>query len=140
VQFGALQQPQAPSGNGSSSGSSSSSGARPLKGWEKYPGFLEVTLAAKPRPAPEVLLVVTDPAAGVRPDVPAGYGSGFEHGEWCCSSCKQLSCGCRLYSKIAVLGLRLSKEYPVAWVRPDVPAGYGSGFEHSEWCGYGCCK
>lgn len=52
-----------------------------LKGGEKYPGFLEVTVAAKPRPAPEVLMVVTDPAAGVRPDVPAGYGSGFEHGE-----------------------------------------------------------
>lgn len=26
------------------------------------------------------MLVVTDPAAGVRPDVPAGYGTGFEHG------------------------------------------------------------
>uniref|UniRef100_A0A383VQN2 Uncharacterized protein n=1 Tax=Tetradesmus obliquus TaxID=3088 RepID=A0A383VQN2_TETOB len=70
--FGSLQQPQLPS-SGSSSG-------RPLKGWEKYPGFLEVTLATKPRPSPEVLLVVTNPAAGVRPDVPAGYGSGFEHG------------------------------------------------------------
>lgn len=69
-----LQRPQSPSTNGSSSSS------RPLKGWEKYPGFLEVMLAAKPRPSPEVLLVVTDPAAGVRPEVPAGYGSGFEHG------------------------------------------------------------
>jgi hypothetical protein len=83
MQFGGtLQQPHSPNGFGSSSSSSSSGGARPLKGWEKYPGFLEVTLAAKPRPAPEVLLVVTDPAAGVRPDVPAGYSSSFEHGEW----------------------------------------------------------
>jgi hypothetical protein len=76
AQFGTLQRPQSPSGSGS--------GGRPLKGWEKYPGFLELTLAAKPRPAPEVLLVVTDPAAGVRPDVPAGYGSGFEHGKYTC--------------------------------------------------------
>eukprot|EP00878_Enallax_costatus_P011110 GHUV01011603.1.p1 GENE.GHUV01011603.1~~GHUV01011603.1.p1 ORF type:complete len:1328 (+),score=466.80 GHUV01011603.1:589-3984(+) len=47
---------------------------------EKYPGILQVVVTAKPRPAPEQMIVITDPVAGVRPDVPAGYGSGFEHG------------------------------------------------------------
>lgn len=51
----------------------------------KYPAALVITLSAKPRPAPEV--VVTDPAAGVRPVLPAGYGSGFEIGEGCCLHC-----------------------------------------------------
>eukprot|EP00775_Hariotina_reticulata_P007429 gene7429-7638_t len=49
-------------------------------GAAKYPGSLQVVLSAQPRPAAEQMLVVTDPAAGVRPDVPAGYGTGFEHG------------------------------------------------------------
>lgn len=42
--------------------------------------LLQVVLAAKPRPVPEMMVVITDPAAGIRPDVPAGYGTGFEHG------------------------------------------------------------
>ena len=33
-----------------------------------------------PRPPPEV--VVTEPARGIRPYLPAGYGSGFETSEW----------------------------------------------------------
>jgi hypothetical protein len=43
---------------------------------------VQVVLSAQPRPAAEQMLVVTDPAVGVRPDVPAGYGTGFEHGLW----------------------------------------------------------
>jgi hypothetical protein len=31
-------------------------------------------------PRPHSVVVVTDPAAGVRPALPAGYGSGFEIG------------------------------------------------------------
>lgn len=45
----------------------------------KYPAFVEVTLAAVARPQGAVL--VTDPAAGIRPALPTGYGSGFEIGE-----------------------------------------------------------
>jgi hypothetical protein len=48
-------------------------------GVAKYPGYIEVTLAAIPRPTGAV--VVTDPAAGIRPALPAGYGTGFEIGE-----------------------------------------------------------
>lgn len=44
----------------------------------KYPGYVEVTLSAVPRPSGAV--VVTVPAAGIRPALPAGYGSGFEIG------------------------------------------------------------
>jgi hypothetical protein len=46
---------------------------------QKYPSYLEVTLAAVPRPPAAV--VVTDPAAGMRPVLPAGFGSGYEIGE-----------------------------------------------------------
>ncbi|KAI8466790.1 MAG: hypothetical protein J3K34DRAFT_460714 [Monoraphidium minutum] len=45
---------------------------------DKYPCVLEVTLSARPRPAAAV--VVTDPAGGVRPVLPAGGGGGFEIG------------------------------------------------------------
>ena len=48
-------------------------------GVSKYPGYVEVTLAAVPRP--QGAMVVTDPAAGIRPALPAGYGSGFEIGK-----------------------------------------------------------
>jgi hypothetical protein len=48
----------------------------------KYPAFVEVTLAAVARPQGAV--VVTDPAAGIRPALPTGYGSGFEIGERGC--------------------------------------------------------
>ena len=44
----------------------------------RYPSMLVLSLAATPRPSPSI--VVTDPAAGVRPLLPAGYGSGFEVG------------------------------------------------------------
>lgn len=44
----------------------------------KYSCALSLTLSARPRPPPAV--VVTDAAAGVRPVLPAGYGSGFEIG------------------------------------------------------------
>jgi hypothetical protein len=54
-------------------------------GISKYPGYVEVTLAAVPRPQGAV--VVTDPAAGIRPALPAGYGSGFEIGEHLCLPC-----------------------------------------------------
>lgn len=48
-------------------------------GVSKYPAYVEVTLAAVPRPQGAV--VVTDPAAGIRPALPTGYGSGFEIGK-----------------------------------------------------------
>lgn len=57
-----------------------------LAGVRKYPAYVEVTLAAVPRPQSAV--VVTDPAAGIRPALPTGYGSGFEIGmlvPWQCS-------------------------------------------------------
>jgi len=44
----------------------------------KYPSALEVSLSAAPRP--DAAVVVTDPVNGVRPVLPAGYGSGFEIG------------------------------------------------------------
>ena len=46
---------------------------------DKYPATLTVTVEAVQRPPPEVL--VSDPMRGVRPKLPAGYGSGFEAGE-----------------------------------------------------------
>ncbi|KAG2484321.1 hypothetical protein HYH03_016863 [Edaphochlamys debaryana] len=42
----------------------------------KYPSALTVVLQAVPRPEPEV--VITEPEKGIRPFLPAGYGSGFE--------------------------------------------------------------
>lgn len=47
-------------------------------GASKYPAYVEVTLASVARPLGAV--VVSDPAAGIRPALPAGYGSGFEIG------------------------------------------------------------
>lgn len=44
----------------------------------KYPAALHICLSAAPRP--EAAVVVTDPWAGVRPCLPAGYGSGYETG------------------------------------------------------------
>ncbi|GAX80226.1 hypothetical protein CEUSTIGMA_g7664.t1 [Chlamydomonas eustigma] len=44
----------------------------------KYPGTLTVTIDAVERPPPSV--TVTDPFQGIRPKLPAGYGSGFETG------------------------------------------------------------
>ena len=46
---------------------------------DKYPATLTVTVEAVQRPPPEVL--VSDTMRGVRPKLPAGYGSGFEAGE-----------------------------------------------------------
>eukprot|EP00798_Chlamydomonas_sp_ICE-L_P026075 gene26075-11778_t len=43
---------------------------------DKYPGCLYVNLDVVARPEPEV--VITNPQAGIRPILPAGYGSGFE--------------------------------------------------------------
>lgn len=57
-----------------------SSHGLPAAGVQKYPAYVEVTLSAIPRPNGAV--VVTDPAAGIRTALPAGYGSGFEIGEW----------------------------------------------------------
>ncbi|KAG2441513.1 hypothetical protein HXX76_003135 [Chlamydomonas incerta] len=42
----------------------------------KYKSAITVVLQAVPRPPPEV--VITEPARGIRPYLPAGYGSGFE--------------------------------------------------------------
>lgn len=47
----------------------------------KYPSWLHVTYGVKPRPGAAV--VVTNPATGARPLLPAGYGSGFEIGTLC---------------------------------------------------------
>ena len=44
----------------------------------KYPACLHVHLEAIPRPEPGV--TVTNPAANIRPYLPAGFGSGFETG------------------------------------------------------------
>jgi hypothetical protein len=55
----------------------SAAGARPAAA--KLPAVLELSLSAAPRP--EGLVVVTDAALGVRPALPAGYGSGYEVGE-----------------------------------------------------------
>lgn len=48
----------------------------------KYPSYVDVTLACIPRPSNAV--VVTDLTAGIRPALPAGYGSGFEIGKHFC--------------------------------------------------------
>ena len=45
---------------------------------DKYPSSLTVTVEAVQRPAPEI--VISRPAEGIRPRLPAGYGSGFETG------------------------------------------------------------
>lgn len=44
----------------------------------KYQSALHVSVAAVPRPEPDI--VVTEPSTGRRPCLPAGYGSGFETG------------------------------------------------------------
>ncbi|KAF8056726.1 tbccd1 [Scenedesmus sp. PABB004] len=71
-----------PRGGGSPGSESPRGGQRhsPKRGRARYPGFLQVVLCSRLRPAPEGLLVATDPAAGLRPELPAGFGSGFERG------------------------------------------------------------
>lgn len=76
-----LWTPWAPQGLGfgQNPGASSQMAAQALAaGASKYPAYVEVTLASVARPLGAV--VVSDPAAGIRPALPAGYGSGFEIG------------------------------------------------------------
>ena len=46
---------------------------------DKYPASLTVTVEAVQRPPP--VIFVSRPLEGIRPQLPAGYGSGFETGE-----------------------------------------------------------
>ena len=47
---------------------------------DKYPATLTVTVEAVQRPPPDVIISV--PSEGIRPNLPAGYGSGFEKGTY----------------------------------------------------------
>ena len=60
-----------------SSSSSGSIGGNKRPG--KYAACLSVTLSSRVRPVPQV--TVSDPVHGIRPELPAGYGSGFEIGK-----------------------------------------------------------
>lgn len=57
---------------------------------QRYQGWLSLMLSTLQRPEPGSLLVATDAAAGLRPALPAGYGSGYEKGASgrdCCRDC-----------------------------------------------------
>jgi hypothetical protein len=64
--------------NSDDAGAAAQLAAAPRGRPDKYPAALEVALLGGLRP--QAAVVVTDPRAGVRPLLPAGYGSGFEIG------------------------------------------------------------